>query len=288
MKVVPIVPEVEGEGNTKTSPKKQISPAKNWCFTLHNYTFSNINFILDYVDSSNLTYIFSEEMGKSGKTPHLQGYIQYEKKVRPKNIWAEMPLNDTIHWEKAKGSLQDNIKYIKKEGGKIYHSKDIKIPKPLIKISYDMLREEQRRIADLFIEDEDPLFGRKVYWFWEKKGNWGKSILCKYMIDCMGAFVVQGKNNDILCGITAYIEKFEECPRIVIFDIPRVNDNHVSYQAIESLKNGFFFSGKYESAMVRFNSPHIIIFSNEEPEDYNLSKDRWIIEELTNHKGGPL
>jgi hypothetical protein len=144
-----------------------------------------------------------------------------------------------------------------------------------------MLREDQRRITDLFVEDEDPLFGRRVFWFWEKNGCWGKSIVCKYMIDNMGAFVVQGKNNDILHGITMYIEKFGQCPRVVIFDIPRVNDNHVSYQAIESLKNGFFFSGKYESGMVRFNSPHVIVFSNEEPEEYNLSKDRWVIEQLT-------
>lgn len=279
-KVVPIVPEKGEEGNTRPPPKKQISPALKWCFTLHKYTDININFIIEYLDSSNSSYIFSEEKGKSGETPHLQGYIIFKKKLRPKNIWEAMPLNNTIHWEKAKGSLTDNINYIRKEGGKIYHSKDIKIPKPLVKLTFDMLREDQRRIADLFVEDEDPLFGRKVYWFWEKYGCWGKSILCKYMIDNMGAFVVQGKNNDILCGISAYIEKYGECPRIVIFDIPRVNDNHISYQAIESLKNGFFFSGKYESGMVRFNSPHILIFSNEEPEDYNLSKDRWIIEEL--------
>ena len=224
-------------------------------------------------------YIFSEEYGSSGKTRHIEGgFITREDRKRRTAIQKVFKFSDCQKSKKNNwGAL---VKYCSKEGNKSLHSEGIKIPKPLVKLTYEMLRKEQREIADLFIEDEDPLFGRKVYWFWEKNGNWGKSILCKYMIDNMGAFVVQGKNNDILCGITNYIEDYGQCPRIVIFDIPRVNDNHVSYQAIESLKNGFFFSGKYESAMVRFNSPHILVFSNEEPEEYNLSKDRWIIKNL--------
>jgi len=32
--------------------------------------------------------------------------------------------------------------------------------------------------------------------------------------------------------------------------------------------------------MKRFNKPHIICFSNEEPEFGNLSKDRWKVTEL--------
>ena len=147
-------------------------------------------------------------------------------------------------------------------------------------MNYDMLRTEQKEIVDKFKEMEDPLFGRKVYWFWEGKGSWGKSLTCMYMIDHMKAFVVAGKNNDILCGITKHIEEQGECPPIVIFDIPRCNCGHTSYQAIENLKNGYFYSGKYESGMCRFNRPHIICFSNEKPEDHNLSSDRWIIEEL--------
>lgn len=143
-----------------------------------------------------------------------------------------------------------------------------------------MLYNDQKEIVDLFVEDEDPLFGRSVYWFYEADGNWGKSVVAKHMIDFMGAIVVQGKNNDILHGLKDYYDNKGEVPRLVIFDIPRCNENHVSYQAIESVKNGFFYSGKYEGGMVRFNCPHVLCFANEEPETWNLSEDRWIIRNL--------
>ena len=116
-----------GEGNTKPPPsKKQISPAKRWCFTLHNYSLTNISFIIDFLNSSNSSYIFAEEKGQSGETPHLQGYINFEKKLRPvsktSGIWDAMDNWKTVHWEPAKGNLKSQIKYITKEGGKVYKS----------------------------------------------------------------------------------------------------------------------------------------------------------------------
>ena len=267
----------------KPPPSKDDCQGKFWKVNYHlkdDESFESVfNKLTKLITPLCAEYIFGEEYGKSGKTRHIEGgFITREDRKRRTAIQKIFKFSDCQ--KSKKSNWKALVTYCSKECNKIIHSAGIVIPKPIVKMTYDMLREDQKRITDLFVEDEDPLFGRKVYWFWEKEGCWGKSIVCKYMIDNMGAFVVQGKNNDILCGISAYIEKFGDCPRVVIFDIPRVNDNHISYQAIESLKNGFFFSGKYESGMVRFNSPHILVFANEEPEDYNLSKDRWIIEEL--------
>jgi len=46
---------------------------------------------------------------------------------------------------------------------------------------------------------------------------------------------------------------------------------------LESIKNGLFFSGKYESTQVVMNSPHLIIFANEPPDKSKMSADRWHI-----------
>jgi hypothetical protein len=98
------------------------------------------------------------------------------------------------------------------------------------------------------------------------------------MIDQMGAFEVSGKGADVLCGISKFIEEHGRCPPIIIYDIPRSTSEYVSYQSIEKLKDGKFFSGKYESGMVRYNKPHIVCFANCEPDVEKLSGDRWVVE----------
>jgi hypothetical protein len=80
--------------------------------------------------------------------------------------------------------------------------------------------------------------------------------------------------------IASYKKETKKYPKIIIFDVPRANIDHINYDAIESMKNGCFFSGKYECAQVLMNSPHIIIFANSEPQRYNLSMDKWHIVEI--------
>jgi len=252
--------------------KKQISPSKKWCFTLNNYTSEEVEELSSKVPLICDKYICAFEVGEN-QTPHIQGFLNFITKCRPMSKFN----NERIHWEKCRGSLTDNINYCSKEGN-VFLNKGM--PKPVKLMTSDMLRPVQLKIANQFLEDEDELFGRNIYWFYEEIGGWGKSILAKYMVDCMGAMLVQGANNDILCGIQKYIELNEEAPKIIIFDIPRTNENHISFQAIEAIKNGMFFSGKYESGMCRFNSPHILVFANETPDCSKLSQDRWIIEEL--------
>ena len=253
------------------SKKKQVSPSKRWCFTLNNYTDEHIKIISTKVPHYCDKYIVGKEIGESG-TPHLQGFIVFKERWRP---LSKIPIKE-VHWEKAKGDdVSQN--YCGKEGDVILFKG---IPRPLKLMERHMMRPEQLEIADQFIEPEDELFGRKIYWFWEDEGNWGKSILTKYMVHKMEALLVQGANADILCGVAQWVKDKGAAPPIIIFDIPRVNNGHISYQAIESLKNGMFFSGKYESGMVLFNCPHILVFSNEEPDTYKLSMDRWVIKEL--------
>lgn len=43
---------------------------------------------------------------------------------------------------------------------------------------------------------------------------------------------------------------------IVVMDIPKQVE-HISYTGIEEVKDGAFFSGKYESGMIVMNYPHI-------------------------------
>ena len=90
-------------GSTRVGNTKRPSPAKHWCFTLNNYTTEDIENILGSIGSDGSTfgskpkYIFQEEEGEEG-TPHLQGYINFDRKVRPKNVF-KWERAQRIHWE---------------------------------------------------------------------------------------------------------------------------------------------------------------------------------------------
>ena len=250
-------------GNTKP---RQCSPAVRWCLTFNNYTDDDVKDISSKVPLLCKKYIIAKEVGESG-TPHLQGYVEFKTKTRPKNLFSEK-----IHWEKSKGNALDNSIYCSKDGNVILSHG---MPRPIVKVTYDMLYPWQKTVADKYVEFEDPLFGREIHWYFEKDGNVGKSVLCKYFIDNCDALVISGNQNDIKHGIATWIDKRGEAPPIVVLNIPRSSEGYISYPALEQIKDGFFFSGKYESNSCRFNSPHLICFANHVPDVSQLSADRW-------------
>jgi len=91
---------------------------------------------------------------------------------------------------------------------------------------------------------------------------------------------VTGKCADVKYGIASFL-KTNYYLRAVIFDFCRSNEEYISYEGIEAVKNGIFFATKYESDMVMYNQPHIIVFANFPPDlNGKVSNDRWIIYDL--------
>lgn len=279
------IQEIQEEGNTSPPPSKkrkrkpQVAPAKRWCFTLNGWTQLDADSLEDELHDAIPVLCFQSEVSKKG-TKHLQGYLEFSKKSRPMGIVNNI-LETAPHWELAKGDRMQNLAYCTKDdtfdGDRRYQRG---FPRMLELLTREDMRPNQLAIADDYKVAENAKFGRDIHWYWEADGGWGKSILCKYMVDVMGAILLGGANKDALYGIADLVNKKGSCPPIVIFDIPRVNKGGISYQTLEYVKNGCFFNSKYESGMVRFNSPHIIVFSNQEPEYDKLSSDRWCVKEL--------
>ena len=67
---------------------------------------------------------------------------------------------------------------------------------------------------------------------------------------------------------------------LVAFNLTRTTTERVNYEAIEALKDGLFFSGKYESETKVFDSPKLVIMSNSLPCYESMSMDRWDVYEL--------
>lgn len=265
-----IVPDSPGgSGNTQKPeppPKKPQIPSRiHHFFTYNNYDSTDINILLKLFDEYCYMYAFQEETGENG-TPHLQGIISCKKRQRD-TIFG----NKKIHWEKPADVKASYIYCTKEEtrSGKVF-TKNYKIPYTFkIKNLYIW---EQKLLNLLLLEPDD----RKVFWYWSQEGNKGKSTFVKHMVVNYNAiFLSKGKYSDL---INVIYKSDLSSNRIIMIDIPRKNGNKVSYDAIESLKNGLICNTKFETGSYVFPPPHVVIFANCEPEfNDTLSEDRWII-----------
>lgn len=259
------------EGNTKSSASSRTVPSTRWCFTLNNYSEENWKQIIGVCESSNMKYIIGKEKGESG-TPHLQGYIDSPKKIRP----IEKFKNKAIHWEKARGDEEANIKYCSKDGDYVGNLLTMDKKAKLLRLP-DTLYTWQTEVLEIVKKEPS---NRTINWYWEETGNTGKSLFVKYLAFYYNAILIGGKGTDILYAATQAVKNDPYKTYIFVFDFERSMELFVSYGSMEKLKNGHWFSGKYESETVMIPPPHILCFANFEPNTDKLSKDRWNIIEI--------
>ena len=247
-----------GNTNIKRKKIKQII-GRTWCFTLNNYDITDITSIKNWPDVKR--GVFGKELGESG-TPHLQGCVTFNK---PMALTGVKKLCGKSHWEKT--SVQDAaFKYCLKEGSFEWWAHDLNL------IDIEHLYPWQKQIWDLCLGKPDD---RTIYWYWEPKGCSGKTALCKLLCAKAGGFLFGGSASDIAsrCILTG-------APTLCIMNLTRTQEGRISWSAIEGLKDGLIQSGKYEGGQLVFNSPHVIVFANFEPDQSLLSEDRWCITEI--------
>lgn len=252
-----------GVGNTKSTP--QISPSKRWCFTLNNYSQTELDDLVPKIQESCNKWILAKEIGENG-TPHIQGFFEFKTKKRPIGYFN----NIRIHYEKARACDLDQVVYCSKEG-KVFEKHGMpNIPRPLQLITPD--RPYQIEILSLLSTEPD---NRKIYWYFGN-GNIGKTQFSKYLSYHHNAICLSGKGSDVRNGVIQYLQANGDTPEIVIFPVPKSYDtNYISYEALENIKDMYFYSGKYEGGMVNGNSPHLLVFANCEPDYNKVMLDRW-------------
>lgn len=269
---VPIVPGGEVIIDSPSDKKRQISPAKRWCFTYNNYSEEDISSIVLILEQECSKGIFSKEVGESG-TPHLQGYVEFKRKLRPSSIFPTMQ----IWWEKAKGNLMQNIEYcVKDVTGNDDTAKrqnccwHLNIPRPVKLINPD--RPWEIEILDIIREEPDE---RTIHWYYGN-GGVGKTSFCKYLVMKHKALILGGKAADIRNAICEHTKVNGSTPELIVINIPKsYNSDYLSYEGLENIKDMLFYSGKYEGGMVCGNSPHLFVFANESPNKEKMSLDRW-------------
>jgi len=237
----------------------RIPSSKYWLGTWNNYT--DAEQFIDLLNGLCEKYCCQEEVGASG-TPHLQFKVCFAKACRP---CETIPIKE-IHWEKSR--KWDGWQYCAKDdtaAGKRW----AKGCDPPERLEIPEMTGWQLDMLEILKQKPDH---RTIYWLWEPEGNFGKSAFARYCCctESLNATLFGGKAADAKAGLALMKKK----PRICLLDVPR-SVEHISYTALEEIKNGVFFSSKYESGMVKMNHPHVVVLANEPPEFRKLSSDRW-------------
>jgi len=260
-------------GNTIPQPVRVVQ-SKYWCFTWNNYP-ENWKEQMEHTFSLCSGWIVGKEVGEQG-TPHLQGYLELKVKGR----WSEFKLPKTLHWEKRKGTREQNVEYCAKEND---------CEGPLAPEILDVPKKEdlyswQQELLAILEQKPD---NRTINWYWEPEGGSGKTGFQRYVcFHHKDALFVNGSGDNVKCALASLKKETGRNPRIILWNIPR-NKSYISYSVLEEIKDGLIFSGKYESAMLMMNSPHIVVFANREPVYEAFSQDKWNVVRITHPQNKP-
>ena len=258
----------KGGGNTISPPlsvKKQISPAKRWCFTLNNWTEDELSSISSKFRVLCSICLIGSEVGDEG-TPHLQGYAEFLTKCRPK----AHELSERLHWEKCKGNRDANVRYCSKDGQVVF---TLGLPPALKLISEVSLYPYQRAICDVLL---GPVCDRKIHWFFGPK-DIGKTALLKLVCNPDGIYkacILPPTRRHALSQVQKLPLTFS-----FVFNLTADQSAYQTnefFSVLESVKDGLFATGfgTDNNSMCVRNSSHIIVVANERPDFSKTEIDR--------------
>lgn len=254
--------------------------SKSYCFTWNNYSAEWKQVLKNACGRTGVKlWAYQQEKGANG-TPHIQGTVQF---ANQRGFSFQTVFPTALHWEVCQ-NWDASVVYCTEDDGTRDGETVSNVPGHPPVPAYDGFvvsesRWWQKLVLRIANGDREP---RKVNWLWETTGNVGKSLLVRHMyIQKPGTvLLLAGKGSDVLHGVAAEVEKGRE-PTVVFWDLPR-GTNVPDYSALESLKNGLFFSPKYESGCCLLKQiPHVFVFANIEPDLGRLSLDRWRVVEIT-------
>lgn len=223
-------------------------------------------------------YIIQLERGAQG-TLHFQGYINLDSKIR-KSTWIKEINSGPWRGMEISPASKTGKNALKKYAMK----RETRVMGPWadteIYLGEDLpttLLPWQLKLKKYLLGEINP---REIIWINDPAGCGGKSIFAKYMAFHHGAVKLTfGDAGNLLNLVSKRRGK-----RIYIFDLTRVKPQKIAmddmYSAMEDIKNGHFVNLKYETEEILMNPPHIVVFSNQAPDQSGLTDDRWTIMDM--------
>lgn len=253
-----------------------MSRARNWVFTLNNYTELEWKALTELECSY---IVLGKEIGEKCGTPHIQGYVEFEN---PKLLGGvKKLLSERAHIEKRKGTAKQASDYCKEDGdffekGTISQVQgarnDLVRACSLIKETKSMksvIDEEPTTFVKFskgltlyhcaLLPPRDPNTKPIVYWFWGQTGT-GKTKSAYELTTSMFAKPTENK----------WWDGYEQQEGILLDDLRKDN---FSLSFLLRLLDRHPMRVEIKGGSVQINSKYIIITSDEAPHHWYQGND---------------
>ena len=204
----------------------------------------------------------------------------HQRLIRNNNIYLENVRigKEIAHILATSDIHEESLNKQDKEALRLYRNQRLRLD-----ITDQKLRPWQIKVFNIIEEQQSE---RKIVWVYDVKGNTGKSWFQNYVEGYYGYQRVfrcdlRIKHKDI-CNILR--KRGLSTINIFMFNDARsTGEGHVNcYRILEDIKDGAITSSKYDNDIIKVNTPNIVIvFSNVRPNKDKLSKDRWMIIDIS-------
>jgi len=237
-------------------------------------------------------WTFQKEKGTKAGYLHLQGRVSLRVRVRlPGAVslfnqqwgtgWGKMSV--TSGDEAAKMFLDGTAFYCMKDDTRVEGPWTDKDPVPQFetvevkKLNQKGLTEWQTTIKEMIEVGYD---GRSINVVYCPEGNIGKSSFTEWLewADIAYELPMMRLMEDIMQAVMCV--NINRRWNAFTIDMPRAMKKEKLFDffsGIECLKNGVAYDKRYSFKKLRFNRPHIWIFTNDVPDVALMSRDRWKI-----------
>lgn len=204
----------------------------------------------------------------------------HQRLIRNNNIYLENVRigKEIAHILATSDIHEESLNKQDKEALRLYRNQRLRLD-----ITDQKLRPWQIKVFNIIEEQHSE---RKIVWVYDVKGNTGKSWFQNYVEAYYGYQRVfrcdlRIKHKDI-CNILR--KRGLSTINIFMFNDARpAGEGDVNcYRILEDIKDGAITSSKYDNDIIKVNTPNIVIvFSNVRPNKDKLSKDRWMIIDIS-------
>lgn len=236
--------------------------------------------LIAWLEEHTKKWAFQLERGETGYE-HYQG--RFSLKIKDRLIALKKYIFDErAHLSPTSTANRDNMFYVMKPDTRIDgpwsdENKPAYIPWDVQAV--EGLRPWQAKVLAWSTQREL----RRIRVIVDQGGNQGKTTLCRWMqVHGHGQIVPYCNDHKELMGM------FMDIPQsnMYLVDMPRAipkKNLGGMWAALETVKGGYAYDPRYRFRQKLFDPPQLVVFTNERPELWALSADRWEVYQIVKH-----